>query len=236
MPHLLPGHGEYAIPLSPQKGRHGAPFRLQYQVGSDDDMLREAEDAAGRLDASGEWAEMAPPVAPPVIEPAMTPKKGHIAMQVSGGLRGNNRGRDAGGRALLLKGNVRKYTVRRSGEFEEVDFSRDEEDERKRQLRKVEIEERFENLLTTLDGSGQLITHSTTEEIGELLNRYVAQLAEIVQARNVPQYDMKPEPWEWVVFDTLSKGRTLPGRRETGLTEFQNHLAIALGRICLSQE
>src|SRR5579859_2985369 len=233
MPHLLPGHGEYAIPLAPLKGRHGAPFRFQYQVVSDDDMLREAEDAAARLDASREWAEMAPPVAPPVIEPAMTPKKGHIAMQVSGGLLGTNLVRDAGGRALLLKGNVRKYTVRRSGEFEEVDFSRDEEDEHKRQLRKIEVEERFENLLTTLDGTGQLITHTTAEEIGELLNQYVAQLAEIVQARNVPQYDMKPETWEWAVFDSLSKGRTLPGRRETGLTDFQKHLAIALGRICL---
>jgi hypothetical protein len=233
LPHLLPGHGEYTIPISPLKGRHGAPFRFQYQIVSDDDTLREADDAAARLDASREWAEMAPPVAPPVIEPAMTPKKGHIAMQVSGGLLGTNLVRDAGGRALLLKGNVRKYTVRRSGKFEDFDFSRDEDDERKRQLRKVEVEERFENLLTTLDGSGQLITHSTAEEIGELLNQYVAQLAEIVQARNVPQYDMKPEPWEWAVFNALSKGRTLPGRRETGLTEFQKHLAIALGRICL---
>jgi hypothetical protein len=196
-------------------------------------MLREAEDAAARLDASREWAELAPAVAPPVIEPAMTPKKGHIAMQVSGGLLGTNLVRDTSGRALLLKGNVRKYTVRRSGDFEDFDFSRDEEDERKRQLRKIEIEERFENLLTTLDGSGALTTHSTAEEIGELLNQYVAQLAGIVQARNVPQYDMKPEIWEWAVFDSLSKGRTLPGRRETGLTEFQKHLAIALARICL---
>src|SRR5258708_18333735 len=148
MPHLLPGHGEYAIPLSPQKGRHGAPFRLQYQVGSDDDMLREAEDAAARLDASREWAEMAPPVAPPVIEPAMTPKKGHIAMQVSGGLLGTNLVRDAGGRPLLLKGNVRKYTGRRSGEFEGIDFSRDEEDRRHPQPRKDDGEGRLQNTTT----------------------------------------------------------------------------------------
>ena len=44
---------------------------------------------------------------------------------------------------------------------------------------------------------------------------------------------MKPEPWEWAVFDSLSKGRQLPGRKETGLTDFQKHLAIALGRLCL---
>ncbi|MCC6190661.1 MAG: hypothetical protein IT318_16650 [Anaerolineales bacterium] len=233
MPHLQAGHGEYAIPVSPPRGRHGAPFRFQYQVVSDDDMLREAEEAAARLDLSREWAELVPQVMPPVIEPAMTPKKGHIAMQVSGGLLGTNLVRDPNGRALLLKGNVRKYAVRRSGEFEEFDVSRDPDDETKRQLRKVEIEERFENLLTTLDMNGDLVTHSTPESISDLLNRYVAQLAEIVQARNEPQYDLKPEAWEWAVFTPLSRGRRLPGRNETGLTDFQKHLAIALGRICL---
>ncbi len=233
MPHLQPGLGEYEIPVSPVRGRHGAPFRFQYQVVSDDDLLREAEEAAARLDASREWAELVPQISPTSIEPAMTPKKGHIAMQVSGGLLGTNLVRDSNGRALLLKGNVRKYAVRRTGELEEFDFSRDPDDEKKRHLRKVEIEERFENLLTTLDACGDLVTHSTPESISDLLNRYVAQLAEIVQARNVPQYDMKPEPWEWAIFTPLSRNRTLPGRRETGLTEFQKHLAIALGRLCL---
>ena len=45
---------------------------------------------------------------------------------------------------------------------------------------------------------------------------YVEQLAEIVQARNVPQYDMKPQPWEWAVFDDLSQGRQLPAVRKPG--------------------
>jgi len=44
---------------------------------------------------------------------------------------------------------------------------------------------------------------------------------------------MKPQSWEWAVFDSLSRGRQLPGRNETGLTDFQKHLAIALGRLCL---
>jgi hypothetical protein len=35
------------------------------------------------------------------------------------------------------------------------------------------------------------------------------------------------------VFDSLSRSRQLPGRKETGLTDFQKHLAIALGRLCL---
>ncbi|MCC7362712.1 MAG: hypothetical protein IT317_24740 [Anaerolineales bacterium] len=233
MLHLRPGNGEYAIPITPLKGRHAASFRFQYQVVSDEDLLREADEAAARLDTGREWAELAPAIAPPVIEPAMTPKKGHIAMQVSGGLLGTNLVSDSNGRALLIKGNVRKYSVRRTGELEEFDFSKDEDDEKKRQLRKVELEERFQNQLSTLDATGTLSTDTDPATIGELLNQYVAQLAEIVQARNVPQYDMKAEPWEWTVFDSLSKGRILPGRSETGLTDFQKHLAIALGRLCL---
>ncbi len=54
-----------------------------------------------------------------------------------------------------------------------------------------------------------------------------------MEARNSPQYDLNPEPWEWAVFDPLSKDRHLPGRVETGLTPFQKHLAIALGRLLL---
>jgi hypothetical protein len=67
----------------------------------------------------------------------------------------------------------------------------------------------------------------------EVLEQYVGQLAEVVQARNVPQYDMQSEAWEWAVFANLSQGRLLPGRATTGLTDFQKHLAIALGRLCL---
>jgi len=47
------------------------------------------------------------------------------------------------------------------------------------------------------------------------------------------QYDLRPEPWEWAVFEPLSKDRHLPGRVETGLTTFQKHLSIALGRLLL---
>src|SRR5262249_6058394 len=40
LPHLTSGHGEYSIPISSLRGRHGASFRFQYQVVTDDDMLR----------------------------------------------------------------------------------------------------------------------------------------------------------------------------------------------------
>jgi hypothetical protein len=55
-----------------------------------------------------------------------------------------------------------------------------------------------------------------------------------VLGRNVPRYDLKPQAWEWQVFDPLSQGRYLPGRKETGLTDFQKHLSVALGRLLLA--
>jgi hypothetical protein len=127
---------------------------------------------------------------------------------------------------------VDKYTVVKRSEldFEEEPVYGDGEDEK---LTKVEVEERFHTMLSTLSDGGDLVTHTDPAEIGALLEKYVEQLAEIVQTRNVPQYDMKPASWEWTVFDDLSKSRKLPGRNETGLTDFQKHLAVALGRLCL---
>jgi hypothetical protein len=90
LPELASGYGEYIIPLTPLKGKGGRPFRFQYQAVSDEDFLREAEDCAARLDLSRDWLDLISSVEPPKLEPAMTPKKGHIAMQVSGGLLGTN--------------------------------------------------------------------------------------------------------------------------------------------------
>ena len=235
LPELPAGNGDYRVPPSPMRGKNGRPFRFQYTAVSEDDMLREAELCARRLDGSRDWAELAPRLAPPAIEPAMTPKKGHIAMQVSGGLLGTNCVTELDGRALLLKGNVVKVQVRKhlDGSEEEVllDGSRQDDDEP--QLKKVQVEERFLTRLATLTADGALTMLDDPAQIARVLEKYVGQLAEVVQARNVPQYDMQPEPWEWAVFDPLSRGRRLPGRNETGLTDFQRHLSIALGRLCL---
>ncbi len=227
LPELVAGHGEYEVPPSPLRGKGGAAFRWQYQAVSEDDYLREAEDAAARLDAGREWRDLFPRLEPPTIEPAMTPKRGHIAMQMSGGLLGTNLARDPSGQALLLKGNV---TKRRVTEFE--DAASDDDDDNG--LTKVKIVEQFQTMLSTLSADGEFVTHTDPAAIRDLMEKYVEQLASIVQTRNVPQYDMKPEAWEWAVFDNLSKGRRLPGRNETGLTDFQKHLATALGRLCLT--
>ncbi len=237
LPELTAGCGEYLIPLSPVKSKRGA-FRFQYVPVSDEGYQRAAAGPIAQVEQSRAWRDLLPLIEPPVIEPAMTPKKGHIAMQVNGGLLGTNLVRAPDQTPLLIKGNVRKTSVTTKNDPLDDDATsaalpRTADDDQKQRLSKVEIKQRFETMLSTLDAQGNLITASDPQQIKDLLELYVEQLAEIVQARNVPQYDMRPEPWEWTVFDTLSKGRRLPGRDETGLTDFQKHLAIALGRLCL---
>jgi hypothetical protein len=234
LPPLPMGSGEYAIPVSPLKGRHGAAFRFQYMVVSDDDMLREAAGAAERLAASREWLDLVPPTAPRTITPAMTPKKGHIGPQMLSGLLGTNLVTDPiNRRPLALKGHIHKRRYMVQGDELVLDDDLPEDD-RKRRLRRVEVKEKFEAVLMTLAAGGALAEQSDPAEIGRILEQHVRELAEIVQVRNVPRYDLKPEAWEWAVFDPLSRERKLPGRSETGLTDFQRHLAIAMGRLCLA--
>ncbi|MCC6189016.1 MAG: class I SAM-dependent methyltransferase [Anaerolineales bacterium] len=235
MPYLGAGAGEYAIPITPLKGKHGAAFRFQYMVVSDDDMLREAQDAASRLLASREWRDLVPPTAPKTITPAMTPKKGHIGPQMLSGLLGTNLVRSPADRQpLALKGHIhkRRYAVQ-GDSLDQLDDDAGDDD-KKRRLRRIEVKEKFEAVMMTLAADGTLIEHRDPAEIGRLLEQHVRELAEIVQVRNVPRYDLKPESWEWTVFDPLSCERKLPGRSETGLTDFQRHLAIAMGRLCLA--
>ena len=240
---LTQGHGEYTIPVTPLKGKHGASFRFQYLAISDEALLREATDAASRLQASSEWRDLVPPTEPKIITPAMTPKKGHIGPQMLSGLLGTNcvTAPDTQ-RPLLLKGNIQKSSNKMSGgetdETEDDDFPNDEDgfaDDKKRRFKRVELREKFEAMMTTLAHDGLLEMHTDPTEIGQLLERHVKELAEVVQVRNIPRYNLKPEAWEWAVFNSLSRGRTLPGRRETGLTDFQRHLAIAMGRLAIAQ-
>jgi len=236
MPFFVAGQGEYAVPDAPLRGRHGAPFKFQYLIVSDEDKIRESERAAGRLIRGNAWRDLTPRLEPLVIEPAMEPKKGHIAMQVSGGLLGTNLLNDQG-RVILLKGSVIKRSVTKKvvqPVDEEGAEPQPEEDDDKEHMNKVEMEERFYTSMAVLSEAGELTITEDVSEVKELLVKHVAQLADVVQARNQPRYSMNPKPWEWAIFDNLSRSRQLPGRNETGLTDFQKHLTVAMGRLCLA--
>lgn len=237
LPHLQAGGGQYRIPECGLKGKHGAGFRFQYVLVSEDDILREAVDAACRVQAGREWRDLVPATSPKVITPVMTPKKGHIGPQLLSGLLGTNCVSTLGdGQPLLLKGHIHKRRYQVESDEEEVveDDLPDEDDAERRRFKRVEVKEKFEAVLMTLAHSGQMERQTDPAAIGRILEQYVKPLADVVQTRNVPRYDMKPEAWEWELFSSLSKGRYLPGRNETGLTDFQRHLAIAMGRLCLA--
>lgn len=225
LPELGKGHGEYAIPASPLRGKNGAAFRFKYTAVSDEDFIREAEKAIAEIEASWDWIDLIPPTTPRIITPVIKPKRGEIALQVNGGLLGTNIVME-GGQPRLLKGAIEKYSVTEEGEVIEDEVY----DDKKKPLRKICVKERFSSTLAVLDPDGRFAVHRDPTVIGQLLERYVEQLAEIVMARNVPRYDLKPESWEWEVFNPLSPNRILPGMANPGLTDMQRQLGIANGR------
>ena len=233
---ITTGNGEYRIPPSPSRGPRGAAFSFRFAPVSVDDYLQAAERAAIALERTPAWLELIPETEPPAITPAITPKLGHVSMQVSGGLLGTNLVTGEDGRDLLIKGGTEKFTVRVDDVNEETvqDYDPDDPGQRKKLFR-VKVEERSRPVLYTLDVDGNLVFLNQPDAIRDVLREHVSRLAKQLEARNVPRYDRKPEPWEWQLMAPLSQGRSLAGRSETGLTAPQKHFAIALGRLLEAQ-
>ncbi len=98
-------------------------------------------------------------------------------MQVSGGLLGTNLVRAADQTPVLIKGNIRKSTsVQRNDPLAEEALQAAAGDDREH-LQKVQVNEHFETILTTLDPAGNFVTATDPQQIKDLLDRYVAQLA-----------------------------------------------------------
>ena len=228
------GNGEYSVPPSPAAGPRGQAFRFKQAPVSEEDYLHAADRAAAALERSRAWLSLVPEIEAQTITPAITPKQGHISMLVTAGLLGSTLVTH-NGRPLLLKGGTEKYTVRvdEDNEEEEIDYDPSDADQKKHLFR-VRVEERSRPTLYLLDEQGGLEFCNDPQRISEVLRVHVTELAQRVIGRNTPRYDMKPAAWEWQVFDPLSIGRTLSGRKETGLTEFQKHLSVALGRLLLA--
>ncbi len=230
------GNGEYLIPPSPVRGPRGVAFSFKFSPVSLEDYLQAAERAALALEKTPAWQELIPEIEPQAITPAITPKLGHVSMQVSGGLLGTNLVTGEDGRALLIKGGTEKFTVRVDSENEDtrMDYDPDDPQQRKKLFR-IKVEERSRPVLYTLDEQGNLVFLNQPDAIRDVLREQVSRLASQLEARNVPRYDRKPEPWEWQLMAPLSPWRSLPGRAETGLTAPQKHFAIALGRLLWAQ-
>lgn len=216
----------YPVPLQDPS----ASFRFQYTAQSAEVLLDEARQAAQRLDSDSSWTASIPEMEPATYTPAMTPKVGHITSQVLAGIHGTNIVVNETGAPLALKGFLVKKTTRRVQE----DDSEEDREKRARSIATVTESESFESFFSVLDSRGHLRSVSDPLEIGRMMETYIPQLASAIARRNVPRYDMNPESWEWEVFSSLSKGRLLPGRTEAGLTAFQKHLAVAMGRLLLA--
>jgi len=219
---IAAGNGEYLVPPSPVAGPKGQVFRFKQVPVTEEDYLRAADRAAAALEKGRAWLGLFPEVEAQTITPAITPKQGHISMLVTAGLLGSTLVTH-NGRPLLLKGGTEKYKVKVDEDDEEEEIEYDPAyPDKKKHLFRVRVEERSRPTLYTLDEHGSLEFSNDPLRISEVLRVHVAELAQRVIGRNVPRYDMQPAAWEWQVFDPLSQGRYLPGRKETGLTDFQN--------------
>lgn len=224
----------YLIPETPLRGRGGAAFKWQYAAVSDEDLAREAERAAAQLDTTNKWISLAPATEPEIITPAMTPKNGHIALLVSGGVLGTNKIVDpADGKSVLLKGHVIKTKVRvtQTDDDSENEQDYDFDNKSKKAFHKHVIRDVFQTVLNMISEAGNFASLTKPEEIAPVLERFVSPLADIVRKRNAPRYDMQPEQWELAALAPLSPNRMIVGRDEAGLTMFQKHIVIAIGRL-----
>jgi hypothetical protein len=234
LPALEMGQAQYLVPQSPISGPRGRAFRFKHMPVTEEDYLRAADRSAQALEKSRTWLNLPPEIEAQTITPVMTPKQGHVSMLVSAGLLGTTC-ITHNGAPLLLKGGTEKYTVKIDDDNEEEEIEYDPDDpQKKKHLFRVRVEERSRPTLYTLDNEGVFTFTNNPTQITEILRVHVSELAQRVLGRNIPRYDLKPAPWEWQVFDLLSLGRTLPGRIETGLTEFQKHTSIGLGRLLLA--
>lgn len=221
----------YTPPAQDKEGH----FRFQYNPMTPSALLSEANAAAGRLVVSRQWMDKVPNMEPPTYCPVMTPKAGHVASQILAGLHGTNVVEEDG-KPVALKGflvkNSSTTTKAPSSEEGEVE----EETSRKtRGMTRVEVKEYFQSTFTVLDSEGNLTRTSDPGEIGKLMERFIHQLSGVIDKRNKPRYNMNPEEWEFSALANLSKGRALPGRAGTGLTDFQKHLVTAMGRQLLEK-
>jgi hypothetical protein len=231
LPAISAGNGEYLIKPAPERGDNNQVFRFKFQPITNDDYMRLAIDAANRLNSGRAWTELRPPLEKEPITPAISPRQGHIAMQVTGGVLGTNK-INHNGKPMLLKGSLRKKTllIQRGEIVQVLEGGLNElDDNDKKHLKRVEIEEKFEPVITTLTQEGEIKVVDEPNEVTEILKTHVGELVDIVEERNVPLYRYDPTEEEWEAVSALSQGRAWPGQ-PPGFSEPQKHTIIAAAR------
>lgn len=236
MVEISTGNSEYLINPAPERGDNNQAFRFKFQPITNDDYMRLAVEAANRLDCGRAWTDLRPPMEKEPITPAISPRQGHIAMQVTGGLLGTSRITHHG-KPMLLKGSLRKKTllIQRGEIVQVLDGGLDELDDNDRKhLKRVEVEEKFEPVITTLTSDGQIQVVDQPDEVTDMLKAHVGELVDIVEERNVPLYRYNPTVEEWDGVSALSQGRAWPGQLP-GFSEPQKHTIIASARTLLAR-
>lgn len=169
---------------------------------------------AGR--ATHDFPELtAPPVPLEVqVQPLLPLRSGHLAMFLGAGMVNNcELARD--GQRLLVKGRTVKV----------VDTTEEATADGKRTVQT----ERLLSRIRTLDlDSGAVETLEGEEKLKPFFERWIEPLAEAVRVRFRPLYEFDLPKDLSAIFAGLSRGRPLPGRKESGLFPAQAHAAAAV--------
>ena len=224
---ISPGTVTLPVVAAPERGEGRQVFRFKFQPISGEDYMRMGTEAMQRLSATKAWLDFCPPLEKAPIEPAISPNQGHIGMQVTGNLLGTVKLMHDS-KPMLLKGSLLKVSSKiEEDDLNQIDGSDTKPgDEKHKNMKKVEVKERFEPIITTMtqDGLGEMVVDPN--DVTELLKKHINELVQIVEDRNVPLYRYDPTEDEWNRVSKLSKGRSWPGQ-PAGFSEQQKHIIVA---------
>lgn len=164
---------------------------------------------------SRHWADMLRLVNNGVFTPVVPLRTGHVGSLISSGQMGTVQVDD-----VLAKGRSVKII-----EYLDDEGNLVKEDS----LDVARSRERFETRVFTLAQDGAFTELATVNELQNFLEGNAGAIAEVMAERYQPMY-AKPTQEEWNKLAPLLKGKSLPGRKTSGLLPAQKHVAIAASR------
>ncbi|HPC91825.1 MAG TPA: DUF6094 domain-containing protein [Myxococcota bacterium] len=94
----------------------------------------------------------------------------------------------------------------------------------------VAIVDKIEPHIYTVDkATGALNDIQDPKSLGEFMVAHASEIGKCMERMYLPIYE-RPSAEEWAVTGRIGKGKTLPGRAETGMLDAQRHVAIGLHR------
>ncbi len=158
------------------------------------------------------WGDMLRHISDGIFTPVVPLRTGHVGSLISSGQMGTVQlnGVLAKGRSIKIVEHLDAKGNRVAADSPDLARER----------------ERFETRVFTLDQDSEFTELATVAHLQEFLEGNAGAIAEVMAKRYEPLY-AKPTLAEWHKLAKLLKGKSLPGRKTSGLLPAQKHVAIA---------